>query len=116
MTALGKLAGRWNDNNKENRKIEESPTDHIPSIWPAGLSEKKTQIIKGLSKEAIDAIADLVLIGDIYEAGLDKTNVGSWVPQPTYRDEEGLTRLAVVSTIVSISAHNAEDIPILKGD
>ena len=116
MTALGKLAGRWNQNNKENRKIEELPPEPANPSWHSGLNKNETKIINSLSKETIDALITLVLLRRVGEIDLNKDTVGHWSPPPEYHDIEALTKLNIIAAIARLSQYQINDLPILKGD
>jgi len=69
--------------------------------------------LRSLTKEQIEALLNMILLGDIYEVGEDKLILGAFSPsQDQDRESEILTQMA--ASLVYLSGHLAEDFELLR--
>lgn len=71
---------------------------------------KHVEALRSLSVKQIEALLEIILLGDINEIGGDELILGDWkMTKEDMSDGEGETRKSLAASLVYLSGHLAED-------
>lgn len=86
---------------------------HGGGCGPVG-SGDQLAVLKTLTKEQVEALVYMALLGDIHEVPLDEDLMGKWAAKPREQmDDETEMRRQFAAAVVYLSGRLAEDIPLL---
>jgi hypothetical protein len=70
--------------------------------------------LRSMSKEQIEALLEIILLGDIDEISSDELLLGEWaITQEDLKDREAEVLKQLAATLVYLSGRLAEDFPML---